>query len=203
VPLEEKELLDKYPLAFNFISNFKKELEIKKTKYKTNPKFWYSLHRSREIKLFHSEKIITPQLQNKSSFTIDTNNFFPDAGGYMIIKKENDLTNLKAYLAVFNSKLFYYFIQQTSTPYNNNYYYFKTNYIEPFSIPQITYESQKTFIDLVDKILLGKINGENTIVWENEIDLRVYKLYELTHAEVLVIDPAFGMSEEEYELLAY
>jgi hypothetical protein len=32
-----------------------------------------------------------------------------------------------------------------------------------------------------------------------EIDLWVYRLYELTHAEVLVIDPNLGMSVEAYE----
>jgi hypothetical protein len=55
----------------------------------------------------------------------------------------------------------------------------------------------------VDKILAGKKAGEDTQAWEDEIDLRVYKLYELTHAEVLVIDPAFGMSEEAYEGLVF
>ena len=31
-----------------------------------------------------------------------------------------------------------YFIKNTSNPYNNNYYYFKTQYIEPFKLPNIT-----------------------------------------------------------------
>ncbi len=33
---------------------------------------------------------------------------------------------------------------------------------------------------------------------DNQIDLMVYKLYELTHEEVLIVDPEFSMSERDY-----
>jgi hypothetical protein len=33
---------------------------------------------------------------------------------------------------------------------------------------------------------------------ELEIDKIIYKLYNLTHQEVLVIDPAFSLSQEAY-----
>jgi hypothetical protein len=199
IPIDEIYLKEKFPLGYKFIHNFKKELELKKIKYKTNPKFWYSLHRSRELNLFQTEKIITPQLQNKSSFTIDRNNFFPDAGGYMIIKKDNDLTNLNVYLAIFNSSLFYYFIKQTSTPYNNNYYYFKTNYIQPFSIPKINISFQSLTIQIVDDIISLKEKNVSSIALEKQIDLMVYKLYELTYDEVFIVEPAFEMSKEDYD----
>jgi hypothetical protein len=76
-------------------------------------------------------------------------------------------------------------------------------YVSEFPIPQLSPESQIPFIDLVDKILEVKKAGEDTQALEDEIDLRVFKLYELTHAEVLVIDTTFGMSEEEYEELMF
>ncbi|WP_395063278.1 Eco57I restriction-modification methylase domain-containing protein [Flavobacterium sp.] len=188
IPIDEVSLKKKFPLGYNYILNFKDELEEKKVKYKTNSKHWYSLHRSRELFLFNSDKIITPQLQNKSSFTIDEKSFFPDAGGYMLIKKENDLIDLKVYLAIFNSNLFYYFIKQTSTPYNNNYYYFKTNYIQPFSIPEIDKEFQNSAITLVDKIITLKKLNENVEELENEINKLVCDLYNLTEDEILIIN---------------
>ena len=187
-PIDEVSLKKQFPLGYNYISNFKDELEEKKVKYKTNSKNWYSLHRSRELSLFNSEKIITPQLQNKSSFTIDNNSFFPDAGGYMLIKKENDKIDLKVYLAIFNSSLFYYFIKQTSTPYNNNYYYFKTNYIQPFSIPEINEDFQNIIKPLVEAIVLQKKEKENTQLLENKIDNLVYQLYNLTDDEISIIE---------------
>jgi hypothetical protein len=47
--------------------------------------------------------------------------------------------------------------------------------------------------------LAGKKAGEDTQALDAEIVLREYKRYDLTHGEVLVIDPTFGMSEEEHE----
>lgn len=106
----------------------------------------------------------------------------------MLIKKETDKIDLKVYLAILNSSLFYYFIKQTSTPYNNNYYYFKTNYIQPFSIPEISEDFQNTIKPLVEKIILQKMESKNTELLENEIDKLVYSLYGLNEEEIRIIE---------------
>lgn len=53
------------------------------------------------------------------------------------------------------------------------------------------------------KILLDKSNfksqGKDTTALEQHIDTLIYKLYDLTYAEVKIIEPEFGMSEWEYE----
>lgn len=187
-PFEEKQLKTKFPLAYDYISNFKKELKEKKIKYKTNPDYWYSLHRSREQFIFETEKIITPQLQNKPCFTLDKQKFYADAGGYMIVKRKQSTIDLNAYLGIFNSKLFYYFIQKTSTPYNNNYYYFKTNYIEPFGIPELPDKISKILSHKVELIINRNINGEKTESIETEVDKLVYQLYNLSNEEIAIIE---------------
>jgi hypothetical protein len=46
--LEETELQKMYPLTYGYLSQFKTYLiEIKK-RFKTNPKYWYALHRPRQ-----------------------------------------------------------------------------------------------------------------------------------------------------------
>ncbi|MBX9732872.1 MAG: Eco57I restriction-modification methylase domain-containing protein, partial [Chitinophagaceae bacterium] len=190
-PFEEKFLKQNFPLAYKYIKNFETALVAKKIKYKTNPKYWYSLHRSREQTIFESEKIITPQLQNNSSFTLDKNKFYADAGGYMILPKKNNKADLKSYLAIFNSKLFYYFIKKTSTPYNNDYYYFKTNYIEPFGIPELENESKIQLSKIVRKIFALKNEKLQTTNYENKIDALVFHLYKLTESEMLQVLDTF------------
>lgn len=183
-PYTEKEMKSLFPLGYEYISNFKSELKTKKIKYKTNPDYWYSLHRSREQYIFENPKLITPQLQNHPSFSFDKDGLYADAGGYIILQKKGDPVSLETYLSVFNSKLFYYFIQKTSTPYNNNYYYFKTNYIEPFCFPYnvdsfdnhfkplvhyITYLKTVTLSDVSDQLM--------PTYFEQIIDGMVYELY--------------------------
>jgi len=134
IPIEEEELQLKFPLTFKYLSNFKKDLIEKKIRYKTNPHYWYSLHRARELSIFEKDYILTPQLQNIPSFCLKENVVVvPDAGGYIIVPKSN--YNLYNMLAVLNSRLLWYFIKTTSSEYGGGYFYFKTKYLEPFSIP--------------------------------------------------------------------
>lgn len=139
-------------------------------------------------------KVVTPQLQNHSSFTTIEDSFIPDAGGYLVIPKDEYISLTKSFLAIFNSKLFYFFIKNTSTPFNNEYYYFKTDYIMPFCIPNISTKINETLSKLVNEHIV-KSNEQI----ETKIDQIVFKLYNLSYDEVLVVDPAFPLSKEEYE----
>lgn len=198
VPLEENEMQDKFPMAYQYISQFKDYLKDKKVKYKTNPKYWYSLHRARQQYIFEQYKLITPQLQNIPHFTFDKNNWFPDAGGYSLILKNSNERDYLYLLGILNSEVFMYFIKNTSNPYNNNYYYFKTQYIEPFRLPLCNELQKESISNLVSTILEDKENNKNTDELEKQINLYVYKLYNLLFSEVKTIDPEFSMSEEEY-----
>jgi hypothetical protein len=68
-------------------------------------------------------------------------------------------------------------------------------------IPQISESQQKPFVELVEKILAGKAAGVDTTALEQQIDVLVYRLYELSYEEVKVIDKDFGMSEAAYGAL--
>lgn len=184
LPYEENYVKEEFPKTYEYLENFKKELVKKKIKYKTNPKYWYSLHRSRELNILEKpNKILTPQLQNKSSFTFDNEGLFiPDAGGYIVALKKEFKALSKALLGILNSKLFYFFITKTSTPYNNNYYYFKTNYILPFKLPNLSSDQQAIIGLLTEAIILLKKQEEDkfhaiSITFEEIIDALVLELY--------------------------
>jgi adenine-specific DNA-methyltransferase len=65
---------------------------------------------------------------------------------------------------------------------------------EEFPIKIISEADQKPFIDLVDRILA--IKNENPEIdtkdLENEIDQLVYRLYELTDAEIKIVEGSVG-----------
>lgn len=189
-PFEESELKEKYPLGYEYISKFKKELSVKKVRYKTNPKYWYSLHRSRDMKIFEQSKVLTPQLQNFPNFTLDTNGFYPDAGGYSIILKGASPEKYKSLLAILNSKVLWFFIKSTSTPFNNNYYYFKTNYLKNFKIPDFSEEINNKLVSLVDSVMGTdfSISGVDKHNFEKQIDSLVYQLYGLTSEEIAIVE---------------
>ena len=60
IPISEVFFRENYPSCFEYLFQFKEELVKKKIHKKTNPNYWYSLHRSRNKSLFEQTKIITP-----------------------------------------------------------------------------------------------------------------------------------------------
>lgn len=196
IPIEEDELEEKYPMTYEYLLNFKDELITKKIKYKTNPKYWYSLHRAREKRILDAKKIITPQLQNYCNFGLDSNSMYPDAGGYMLLIKEEYIEDLYYYYGILNSSVFYHFIKNTSTAFNNDYYYFKTDYIKPFKFPQCQDISiKKEIIENVEKILSARnINKDIDISeYEKNIDELVYRLYDIDNEEIKNIEVKYNI----------
>ena len=61
---------------------------------------------------------------------------------------------------------------------------------------------KNNIVDLIDLIIVSKKTSPqaNTSDLENQIDSLVYKLYNLTYDEVLIVDPETPITREEFEL---
>ena len=99
-------------------------------------------------------------------------------------------------LGVINSKLINFFVKQTST--NTN---ITSKVIASFPVIISNKEVETTISRLVADILHAKQDDflSNTTNIESEIDLLVYRLYDLTYDEVLIVDPETPITREEYE----
>lgn len=164
----------------------------------------YGLHRAREEKFFCGEKILSlRKCSNCPTFTYTDFDCYVGAM-YYIIKPTN--LNLKYLTGLLNSKLIAYWLQKQGKMQGNNYQIDK----EPLmNIPiyNASAEESGRISSIVDNIL-NLTNDKNysdnsqkqqTIKeYENQIDVIVYKLYDLTYQEVLTIDKGFPMSEIEY-----
>lgn len=138
VPYEESEMQEMFPLTYEYLMLFKSELVEKKIKYKTNPKYWYALHRSREITLFETPKIITPEISLGCNMTYDTGNLYHNTQCYTIIFDEGHEKNTLAYLTILNSTVFWFFLAKTGNILRGGYFRFKTKYLEPFPLPDLS-----------------------------------------------------------------
>ena len=148
VPLEEEDFINKYPKAYEYLLNFKESLIEKKIRFKTNPKYWYSLHRSREIEIFRKSKIVVASIQNSPNFTIDKLNALTDAGGYVLSIKDGVNLSQEQLLPILNSKLLWFYIKNTSSVYSGGYYLFNTTFLNPFPLPEIEKISAMNFSDI-------------------------------------------------------
>ena len=97
-------------------------------------------------------------------------------------------------LALLNSSLLNYIFKLQSTNSNVNGY-------EVDNLPLIIADNQVPYIEIVNEILEIKKSDIqiNTKELENKIDYLVYKLYDLTYDEVLIVDSETPITREEYE----
>lgn len=149
-----------------------------------------------------SPKIIIAGMVKEIESFLDFNGDYM-AGKSTVILLNEDLNYLSFVTAVLNSSLSTFYL-------NSNYYSLKMSggylsisptIIKEFPLPKQSLNELKLnkIGSLVKLISQKKQSGEDTSQEEAEIDLMVYKLYELTYEEVKIVDPEFEMSEEEYE----
>ena len=159
---------------------------------------YYCVSYPREEMVFQGEKIIVPQRSYTNKFAYNNSSWFASADVYFI-KSINAKVSLKYVLSILNSKLYLYLLREKGKKKGE----MLELYIRPLSQLQIKVSSNsKSFIKIVDQILNirksipdAKIKG-----LEDQIDIMVYKLYDLAYDEVKIIDPDIGkiISKEEY-----
>jgi hypothetical protein len=154
-PYEEDEFKNKFPLAYNYLFEFKSELINKKIRYKTNTKYWYSLHRSREIVLFENTiKIVTPETSLGTNMTLDKFGYYHNTQVYSLVAKDSISASYEYLLAVLNSKIMWFFLSKTGTVLRGGYFRYKTKYLEPFAMPIPDASYQSVISEKVNQIMI-------------------------------------------------
>jgi type I restriction-modification system DNA methylase subunit len=155
----------------------------------------------RQPKYFIGKRLLVREITNPSVFaTITDDELYNDPA--IIIVKDNDLYPLEVVLAILNSKLatFYHFNHSPKAT-KGAFPKILVQDIKDFPLPTVSDKQRNLIVNLVDKILAAKKDDPqaDTREWEEEIDKKVYHLYDLTYEEVLIVDPETPITKEEYE----
>lgn len=192
----EKEFEKQYPAIYEHLLSHKEKLSAR-NKAETGIRYeWYALQRwaSDYYPEFEKEKIVWNRIASIKEFSLVEKGIFIQDSMHFIVGK-----NLSFFIAILNSKLFSWLLNLivgTAAGGNAG----NADNVKNIPIPALSEEEQLPFVELVEAILAKKERNEDTTALEAEIDLLVYKLYDLSYEEVKVIDPAFALSREEYEL---
>ena len=186
--------LSHYPNFNEHFRPFKKELEAAKIKYKTPLKPYYYLHRERDETFFKKgAKIISQIRSQKPNFFYTTKEYYVSRAVNIIKSKR---INLKYLSLLLNSNLTYFYYKNRGASQGNILKFDKGPLL---TIPVKTTENTIKFETYFDSILQLKEEGKSTSAIQNEVDILIYRLYELSYDEVKVIDPEFSLSKKEYE----
>lgn len=124
------------------------------------------------------------------STLIDKNIFLANSCNYIITISNEVNYSIYFLLGIFNSKFTNWIFRRSSTNSNVNCYE-----VNNLKLPNL---NEDTFQRIENLALLCNSQSK-TKIYENEIDILVYKLYKLDHTSILIIDPNFKLTKEEYD----
>lgn len=204
IPYDESEMKLKFPNTYEYFLNFKEELIDKKIRYKTNPSYWYSLHRSRELSIFETPKIITPEISLGTNMSIDYDNLLHNTKCYsFILNPEFDRIGLIPYLAILNSTVHWYYLKNTGYVLRGGFFTFKTKYIENFPLPELNLQQSKSLKTIAEYVLA--ITKNHTIKYDEFVpNSHIIKTFEeLIDAMVMELYFNSDFEREGIEFIKY
>ena len=206
--ISESDLKTKYPLTFAYLLDNKRYLENRESG-KMRGSVWYAYGRNQALDVMPLQKIFTPDIAARSSFSLDETGkvFFTGgvSGGYgILILPEYTREYI---LGLLNSELLEWVIQHSATQMRGGYYSYESRFIRHLPIRPIDFSdpTDKTrhdrMVELVQQMLdLNKQLAEarepqtKTVLQrqiettDRQIDRLVYELYELTEEEIRIIE---------------
>ena len=142
----------------------------------------YNLRNCAYLQDFSKPKIVWGNLCLKAQYAFVEDEIFINAPATMIVPAD------KYILAVLNSKISDYFIKQLGVTRNGGYFEYKPMFVERIPVPYLSEKERTPFIELVNKIEEAKRKDLPTDFLEQQIDMMLYNLYELTEEEISYIE---------------
>ena len=177
--------IEDYPAIKNYLKSFGNRINQsgeRGSRKKTKNKWFETQDQIAYWQTFEKEKIIYPNMTKYLPFMYDKNKFYTNQKCFIITG-----SHLKYLTGFLNSSLFKTYAKSAFPMLMGETYELSKVYFELIPIPDPTIEQENEIIQLVDKILVAKLEEKDTSVLEKEIDQIVYTLYGLTDDEIRFI----------------
>ena len=161
-----------------------------------NSGYWYVMSTSRKLN-FNAPKIVFPQRSNVNTFGYNEIPWYAMSDVFFITsKEEHKELNLKYILALLNSTLYFVWLYFRGKR-KGEILELTGNPVSEIPVKKVNLEDQRSFIEIVDKILvitksvdyLRNLKKQTKVKeYERQIDQMVYKLYALTPEEIEIVE---------------
>lgn len=195
----ERAFLKNYPGIYNHLLIHKDKLS-KRNQVETGIRYeWYALQRYGSVywKNFFEPKIIYPNMTKFLPFAYDEDE------GYLCNDKAFIITgkHLKYLIGALNSRLWKFAFKDRFPELLGETREVRKVFFEKVPVKKVTPLYEKAIESQVDKIIHRKRERIDSTNLLDEVDILVYRMYELDYSEVRIIDPNIEsiISREEYE----
>lgn len=180
--------IEKYPAIKNYLSQFRKDLEPKKSERdkrgrKPGPYEWFEIQDNiAYYEEFEGPKIIIPAITKGVEYAIDRDGFYSNDKTSICVHEDSEYI-----CALMNSNIMWWFIRQLAATRRGDYYEFKPMYVVQLPIANVATTQKSHISERVRKIIAAP-DSPDVPKLEAEIDQMVYQLYGLTNKEILLIE---------------
>jgi hypothetical protein len=141
--------------------------------------------------------------------TLSDKDIYHNTKVYSLLPSTTQKENIKYWLGLLNSKIMWWFLSNTGYVLRGGYFVFKTNYLKPFPVRTIDFNTlsdivhHDRMVSLVEHMLslhkqvaVARTNKDKTLIQrqideiDRQIDKLVYELYGLTEEEIAIIESA-------------
>lgn len=204
----EKELSEFFPNGYAYLKECEEVLREREKGRLKDDDYWFRYIYPKNLVLFDNEKLVAPDISMGGNFTYDSKGiFYQTTTVYGYIKKHNVKECYKYWMALFNSRLFWWYLKNTGTVLANGFFRFKPNYVKPFPVPEtISSDAEYLVSVLCDYVLFIKSQDTNlsdlvsnkliSDFFERIIDGCIYEIYFGEHMKGLninIIDATLGL----------
>ncbi|MCD8436768.1 BREX-1 system adenine-specific DNA-methyltransferase PglX [Tenacibaculum dicentrarchi] len=155
--VNEDYIKNKLPKTYNYLKHFEKEIKGRERGRMNINENWYLYIYPKSLTKFNKSKIMTQEISLGCNMTYDEKGeFYHPTTIYSFVKNDKFEVDEKFYLGILNSKVMWFFLKNTGTELRGGYFRFKTNYLKPFPLPEISENNQ----EIIDKVNLQLENNK-------------------------------------------
>lgn len=212
IVLTEEELREKFPKGYAYLKENESVLRGREHGRLSNDNQWYKYIYPKNLTNFANEKLVAPEISLGGNYAYDEKGeFYSTTKIYGYIKNPSNKISYKFWMALFNSRAFWYYLQNTGYVLRGGYFTFKTDYLNPIPVPdeKSTKDCERIVIELVD-MLQYLYNTDNTNLYthtsnkqvafriEEVVDMIIYELYFEKHMKDQSIDVITDLKKHEW-----
>ncbi len=185
---------NKYPAIYKHLLKFKETAQ----KREDQGDHWTNLRNCAYLDEFEKEKVVWGNLATDPSYALDDKGSVVNAPANLLTSEKE---SIKYILAVINSRIMSFLLKFIAYSREGEFFEFKKIFVEQLPIKRISKQQQKPFEVLVDKIQALRQKSQDSTHLEKQLDVMVYKLYDLSYDEVQIFDTEIAevMSRVQFE----
>ena len=167
---------------------------IIKTRKKTSNKWFEIQDTIAYYREFEKEKIAWKAVGRNLTFSLLKSGEYVTAPAAFLTSVHN-----KYLLAFLQSKFTFYFVLNNSDSTGAGDVMLNVQSIKRIPVPEISNDIENIFNSIIDTIFSKKSIGEITEYEELKVNYMIYKLFNFSYEEALIIDEEFKISKDEYD----